>query len=617
MAINDKNQQNDSSMGQAFAAAENQQRGNNGQQGQQQNSFSFRSMGSMMRAPMGRSPASEVLSKMNKALIDMYSQNVNSNLFEITLIPIDMNTNIDLDVSVIVICARDKAALESGVAYHTLLLAASIPVPTSRFEVINDVNTEVVRVIGDAYTDKMAKVVRDTVGRSFPNSKQHSAGSCVVPAEFNISDNDQLYMLASNAVYATCSTLEMIRPDFVDVNLSNAQNDSSLQVRTTFGNHETVDRVGAPTRSDIVIDFFAAAPNQQQNSTGVERVNNVGQITGFVDFVWAPVVAQGNIYLQNQQPMTQKYAPRFVCTKMESADLMTIPAQLLSLLSAFSLNENNSCQWIRQFDRKGFANGVDWQDAGALAIEANIGNDPSGYGVRADVSKTESLYKLMALAVRPTMVLSMDVPECGPETWYNDVFAAAAEGNEKANRAIIQAANYLTNGAFSKYFGGGKVATDELNRIHLGHYLGADGVRHDIRNIDYLAILNMVGDKDIGVVRDWSDTFLKTNYGQKLRLGGRKKIMEQLVSDLRITGFARRVTFEMAFIDALYKGATDAGLVIRNTTTVTELGGFDRATGDFLSSAFMSGGNSGLFNRGGSFNTNNASFNRSFSGRWN
>ena len=625
MAIQEKNTfgngatEQKSNMGQAFAAAEQQQQQQNQPGGRQQN-FSFRNMGGMMRAPMGRNPASEALSKMTKAMTDVYAANINSKLFEVSVLPIDMNANVDLDVSVIVVVARDREKMEQ-LAFHTLLVGASIPTPASKFEVINEVNTEVVRVVGDAYTDKMLRVVRDTLGKNFPNCNQNSAGSCVVPADFNILDTDAVFSLASNAAYAVCSSLEMLRPDFIDINLHNAQNDSSLGVAIKFHNPEIIDRAGQPMRSDIVIDFTAGQQNQQQNTTGVERVNSIGQIAGFVDLVWNPVAQQQNMYYQpTQQQSFQKYSPRFVCTKMESTEMLTIPAQLLALLPALSLNENGGCQWVRQFDRKNFHDGVDWQDIGVVAIEANLENDPSGIGQRvktkSDSFKTEHLYKLIAATVRPGLILSMDVPECGPETWYNDVFAAAAEGSEKANAAIIRAGNFLTNGCLSKYFGGGRVAVDEFNRIHLGSYLGSDGIRHDIRNIDYLAVANAVGDKDISIVRDWSDTFLKTNYGQKLRLHGRKKIMEQMVTDLRITGFARRVTFEESFTTALYKAAVECGLCIRSTTAFNDIGSYERATADFLSSAVMNSTNNGLFNRGGFSNNMGGNNNRTFGGRW-
>lgn len=616
---NNGNTDQKSNMGQAFAAAEQQQQQQSRSNTQQQ-SFSFRNMGGMMRAPMGRNPASEALSKIVKAMTDVYAANINNKLFEVSLLPIDMNANVDLDVSVVVVVARDREKLEQ-LAYHTLLIGASIPTPASKFEVVNDVNTEVVRVVGDAYTDKMVRVVRDALAKNFPNCNQVSAGSCVVPAAFNIMDNDAVFSMASNAAYAACSTLETLRPDFNDLNLSNAQNDSSLAVAIKFHNPEMIDRVGQPMRSDIVIDFTAGQQNQQQNSTGVERVNSIGQIAGFVDLVWNPVAQQQNMYYQptNQQSF-QKYSARFVCTKMESTDMMTIPAQLLALLPAMSLNENGGCQWVRQFDRKNFHDGVDWQDIGVVGIEANLDNDPSGFGQRVKTKsenfKTEHLYKLIAATVRPGLILSMDVPECGPETWYNDVFAAAAEGNEKANAAIIRAGNYLTNGVLSKYFSGGRVAVDEYNRIHLGTYLGSDGLRHDIRNIDYLAVANAVGDKDISIVRDWSDTFLKTNYVQKLRLHGRKKIMEQLVNDLQITGMARRVTFEETFTTALYRAVVECGLCIRSTTAFNDLGSYERATADFLSSAVMGGNNNGLFNRGGFSGNMGGGANRSFSGRW-
>lgn len=609
---------NQSTMGSAFAQASQQQQAQQPQGG----GFSFRNMNGMQRNAMSRNQASEVLSKLSKAVGEVLKENVDQS-FETTLIPIDMNSTVSLGVSVLVVALRDKTQLDLGVAFHTLILEASADAPTPRFDNINGQNVEILRVTGDADDKILADAVIEALGKQFPNTRVLNAGSCVVPRDFNMADQNAIFRLTANAAFADSSELETSAPGFVDLNLANAERDANLTVRTTFGNPETLDAVQQPVRSDIVIDFSAAPVNQTANQQqAVERVSQIATVRGFMDLVWDPIQAAANPYQPYgaQQQSYQRYAVRFVMTTMESQSLLTIPAQLLALMPALSLRENNA--WIQAFRPTAIAgNEFDMHDIGAIGIECNFENNPAGYGIRVDTKKDsfkpEHLGLLVTAAIRPGLILSLDVSECGPDTSHNGVFAAAAENNARANEAIINAANHLTNGLFAKYFpANGRVANDEYNRIHMGHYEDRQGIKRDLRNVDHLAILNMIGEKDPAVARDWSDTFARTNFPLNQRLAARKRILMGLFNNVVITGFARRVTFEPAFIEALVKGSQEAGLVVRAVSPYTDSGNYERAISPFASQSLMSNESTGLFNRGGFGQpTQGMGANRSF-GHW-
>lgn len=607
MAINDNNgtkNQQPSAMAAAFAEPRQQQNANQGS-GKPAAGFSFRNMG-MVRTAMGRTPASEVLSKLLKAITTICDEGADKS-YEITLVPVDMNNTTNLSVSALAVCVRDLQNPEIGVAYHTLVLEASAEPLPPRFEVINGSNIEILRPIGDAYDVVMLNAVSEFVGRKFPQVHQLPVGACVVPRDLKSDDVEAVYSLTSNALFACTSELAINSPNFTDLNLNQAERDLTLTVCPTFGNQQTLNAVGQPVRSDIVVEFSAAPTqnnNQQQNNA--ERVTKVAKATGFVDLVYDPAApVQNNYWLpqqQQQQQNVQRYSARFVLTAMEATHLLTIPAQLLALIPALSIREGS--QWIQAFRHHSFSNEIDMHDIGAIGYEMNLNGDPSGFGTRidtkADSFKPDQLGQLIGLGFKQGLILSLDVPEVGPETWYNEVFSAAASGNAKANQAIIDAANVLTNGNFSKYFAAnGRVAMDEYNRIHLGHYGDRNGVRKDIRDIDYLAIMNLQGEKDPQIIKDWSDTFLRTNYPLTQRLAARKRIITALFSDVVFTGFARRVTFDPLFIEALSKGCQDAGLMIRTVTQYNDVGGYERATGGMASAALMSSDPVGLFSRGG------------------
>jgi len=613
------------SMAAAFSNAQ-QQAPNQPQQQQApaRGGFSFRNMGGLTHTAMGRTPASEVLSKLNKALVEVYTEAADSKTFEFTLIPIDLNSTTELSVSVLVLAVRLRDMPDVGVAYHTLIIEGSVDQPQPRFEMINGTNVEIIRTLGEANDPVLRQVVSTYVSRHFPQSRQLYVDACVIPRDFNVTDTQAVYRLAANAMFATSSELEIHQPGFVDLNLANAERDSNLTIRTTFGNPETSNAVGNPIRSDVEIVFSAAPLNAQQNSQqAVERVSHIARISGFVDLVWAPQEMQAYApYMQPPQVQRdyRQYVARFVVTALESTQLLTIGAQLLALNMALSLREGD--KWAQAFARQGFSNDIDLHDIGAVGIEVNFEGNPNGIGSRIDTKsdsfKPEHYHKLIGSTVRQGMALSLDVPECGPDTWYNGVFGAAASGNAAAKQAIVDAANALTNGAFANYFPvGSEIASDEANRIHLGSYVDSSGVRKDIREIDYLAIMNMVGEKDPAAIRDWSDTFLKANYPIELRLAGRKRIISALFSNVQFTGYATRVTFTTAFTDALVRGCLAAGLTVRPVDSYADMASYDRATSNYIGQAVMSGDLSGMFNRGGFGGNPNQNYGNSrFVGRW-
>ena len=345
----------------------------------------------------------------------------------------------------------------------------------------------------------------------------------------------------------------------------------------------------------------------------LDRQTRVSVVNGFMDLIWDPIV-QNNVGYVNpyqQTVATQKYLPRFIITQLDPVRLLTLPAQLLALVSAVLMREDNT--WVGAF-RPRITSGkdVDLHDIGGVGIEANMENNSNGIGTKintkADSFRPEMLGQLIGMTMKPGLVLSMDIPECGAQTWYSEVFQAAAGGSQKAITAIIEAADILTGGRFKPIFNG-RIFIDDVNKIHLGYYTDKNGVRRDIRDIDYLAVANTVGEKNPTVIRDWSDSFLRTQIPLAQRLMVRKKIIDGILTAPVFTGFARRVTFDHTFIDALVTAVRDTGLHIRNTGNFLDTG-YERATGGFFNNAIMGGNTSGLFNRDMGYfaNTNNGMF---------
>lgn len=607
MAINDTQNGNvapasdKSTMANAFDQAASGQNGG----GRRAGSFSFVDMGSLARAPMGRNPQGEILSKLAKALTEAYDAAIGKDTI-VTVLPIDRNNQIKLTFSLLVVVVQQAARRDVG-SFHTLILEGSADPLAPRFENLQGQNIEIMKVASDAYDGVLMDVVSTELNRQFPKVTLLNAGCCVVPRSFNVEDKTIVHQLASNTVIADFTELTVKTPGFADLNLANAEKDSSLQVRPTFSREEVYDATGLPIRSDAKVDLLAVqqvrGPEAQSVNTGLDRQSMVSTCSGFLDLIYDPVVPQNVMYMMpNQlQPTTQKYQPRFIITNLDSIRLLTLPAQLLGLVSAVLLREDMS--WAGAFRPKALTGkDVDMHDIGGVGIEANLENNPQGVGTRintrTDSFRPEDLGRLIALTMKSGLALSMDIPECGAQSWYNEVFAAAAGGSEKAYKTIIDAANTLTNGNFARHFASNdRIFMDLVERVHLGYYTDRAGVKRDIRDIDYLAVANLVGEKDPGMIREWSDTFLRTQYPLHQRLARRKQIINGLLPDAEFTGFARRVTFDGKFIDALVLACRDCQLSIRNTGGYMDAGTIDRPTGSFFAQAVMGSQATGLFNR--------------------
>lgn len=573
--------------------------------------FSFLDMGENIDRSLSQNPASEVLNKLHKALEKVISEN-SRDVFETKLIPVDVTENRNIGASLIIVAQRHLKK-KMGVAHHTLILEGSIEPPQSKIEVLpGGQQLEIVRVVGDAYGDAMINEINNIVRNAFPNETLFiDTMAEVVPREFDPTNELAVYKLASQATYANAQEMQVRREDFQDLNLGVMPKDSTLQLRAAFNNPPTENVVGQPVRADIMIELTAAPLNTNNQSVQlVERTVSVARVGGFLDLIYDPATPMQpqafNMYNAYQpQPVAappQIYSVRFVSTILEARKLLTVPAQLLALMLSFSLGENNA--WVQQFRTRDYSeqDGIDMRDIGAMAIEARA---PDGtvlgkaFDTKANSVNDEQLMRFIASMVHPGIVVSLDVPEVGPETWYNAPFAAAAEGVAGANQEIINAANVLTNGEFGRYYEGGWVAVSENNRIHTGYWTDKKGNRRDLREIDYLALLNLIGEKDPGVVREWSDTFARSNEPLVPRLAKRKRIITSVVPSAVITGFARRVTFEAKFVDALIKGIQAVGLSIRPTNQFQDMNSYERATGAFVSQTRIAPNPTNIFKHGG------------------
>lgn len=524
------------------------------------------------------------------------------------LIKVDNTRETHLRLSGLVLALSWNDVQAQEVSFHTIILEGSADPLTPRVENLGGQTITIDRYTQDAFDDAYLTTVAELVNRAYPGFRTYQNSGTVVPRTFNWEDKEAVRQLLVNVAMACMNGLVTRQPGFADVDITKFPRNAALQTSIAFHQNERTDYVGQPVRSDIALKLAAVALDRPNTNTvnNQEREITLAQAGGFIDLAWAPM-AQSNAFGAFQQTPTQKFVARLVLTSLEAGGAMTIAAQLLALIAAYQLGEGTN--WFPNFlPRHGSIGkkGVDMKDIGAINIEANVYNEPGDFGRPIDTKSSaftpQEQGKLLVQAVRPGLAISLDVSQCGTDTWYNEVFSAAASlhpDSVHAWHAILEAAQALTGGHFAQFY------TEDLSpvfqgddRVLLGYYTNNDGVKCDIRDLDYLAVMNLAGENP-KVGADWSDTFTRTEYSIEKRLEARRTMTQNLLHTAVFTGTAQRVTFRRQFMEALVKGAAAAGLNLRTINAAANMEFQNsRGTASWADAGVLSPQASGLFTQG-------------------
>lgn len=539
---------------------------------------------SVMSRPMSRRSTGESVQRYHEVLSEMMEKNFKSGFgqdFEI--IVLDNNVVNVGPLSSLLICYYERQGESYNAAVYTLLVEGSAEKLEPKVINTGNRNITIDTVAGDVFNDQLwAKIsdqVKQTRGRQVTVL---DAGAMVLPSTLSYEDEYHMRSVLFNASQACYTIMENNvgggeEPFTVGLVNTNAE---SLVARLSYSASDDIDSgqaetaTGQPVRSDVRITL-AGDLNQQYNDGDFKQSRALATVDGYVDLVYCPPQQQA---APGQPLPTQHYYPRFVMTKMDtSIDAVTMELQLLSLAQSTLLTRQMA--WAGCFKPSPATKNLDLGNVGAVGYEVPLSGDPQAKLEAVD-TKAKSfglpeLHQLITMTMHDSLIFSMDIEEVGDLSWIQQAFIAAANGNQDATNMIIEAANVLTQGGFANHFPINEpIAVDDQNRIHLGHYKDSDGVKRDIRDIDYLAMLNIAGKDDPSAVVKWGETFDNTGIPLEIRLNDRADILRAVFSDtVHITGYARRITFNPNFLMALNKGCADAGLVIRPNNLIHEFAG--------------------------------------------
>lgn len=576
--------------------------------------FNWNEMPSFIPLPSAASQQSEVLGRIRSIMENEIKNSPDAN-YDISFIGIDKEEpGVQLGVSVLICAVQLRNARQMGVGYHTVLLEASTPsgFRPQQVPIGNGRSVDVPVTTGDTYDAIMIGEVRKRMEREFPNTKLFSADARVLGSDFNYNDDGLIKRLRAEIVLAASVTLAVNREGFKDFTLAGLSGpDNTLSLHTSFNNPQAMDAVGRPIRTDIRLDFRTGNPQaaQQSQSQNLEKVRDLTQVAGYIDFIRvAPpeqprFVAPQQLQLQPGQvdPRKQQFIARFVITKLKSSGAPTLAQQILALATVYTLRQ--PAAWYPQFKPFGTrGKEVDLTDVGALNLEANLLDNPAGgqfMQTRTDAFSDQDLGVYLSTVVKPGLVVSADVEECGGDSWFNGIFAQAAAGDPDAVDTLYDATNYLTGGTFSQHMGRNELMViNEGNRIQNGYFDGEEG-KQDIRYLDLLALYNLVGERDIAIPRKWMGTHINQNVPLPQRLDDRLNIQRELLKGFRLTGYSSRVTVTSKYLDALTTSIGQCGVTMREVSPFSGATNFDTPQYAFADAALGQWHQQAAFQRGG------------------
>jgi len=455
----------------------------------------------------------------------------------------------------------------------------------------------------------------------------HFAGSDVIPDDAVATDEVLLHSVLYTTTQAAITVLQdevVGAPGFIEIPA--LVESSALQVSVGYADGNAVTSTGLPVRSTLSIALTATDKSQpvagQTTSLHRKKVE-LTRVDGYVDFIYRapPAPAYG------QPQKTQALYPRYVMTRLDTQfDAITLEGMLLGLASAFTAGYEWT--WAGAFlpryassaIRSGAKKTTELRDLGAVGLLVPL--DEKGAARHSLIStKTEDkdLAALVNYAFNPEMLYTLHVTETGDLSWVQEVFVAAARGHQGAIEKIVRSADTLTGGAFSQRWQALRqqsgapavICFDDKIRLPIGHYTDAnDGTKHDIREIDLLAILNAFGEKDFTVVQRFQNAMDNLQMLPERRTEEIYKILDEVfgVGRYVITDHATPITFAAIFLQALNEACVAAGADIRPMNRQLDFsGGTGRVAYGHLDQAIIGPqATAAMFNTGGGAATGRA-----------
>ena len=461
-----------------------------------------------------------------------------------------------------IVLAQTKDGITSS---HILMVEKTGDYPDRLIENIGGVRYEILRTPGDALDDKYVSQAKEAVAVLLNISKNevNVVDGTLVPVEFDITNESLVNGLLDNAFKAVTSENYIRATDYKGENISNflANNKNGKFYVSLFFNNEDsnfIDQIGMPVRQDICI-ALSYKRNTNINNRSINQGSDTFDIVktyGYIDFEWSPTISNGVL-------QSQKFVPNFVITHIDSPMAPTPDILALAIASVFSVNEDMN--WMQAFRTSPTKKGeIDLNDIGALNVEGNIEVNPTGFGAlyntKSNTFTAMELNKYIQTLIKPGLIVSIDVPKAGPETWFTSVFSYIAYANMKEAYNRLNTFIYnLTNGGYNY---NGSIFIPNSNKVHSGYYRTKNGIK-DIRHLScYLGVANYVTatNQSPMLITQYTNTLYNSSIPSEFRASERKKYIDDMSGKTAVyKQFHDRLTFNSGFLGTLLSSLKMAG----------------------------------------------------------
>lgn len=539
----------------------------------------------LFNVPMTRRSTGETTAKLKAALEELMKSDIQPTFGDgFQMVALDRNAS-NVTVSDLLVCFHERVQGKDYVAVYNLLVEDSVEGLVDRSITHQGRTYTIPAVVSDLYDDELWYIVMDYVSSHYglPNAEIIDAGVRVIPAGITAENGTHLRDMLFVSTQACFNTMDSAQGRISNPFSIKIVKDrvATLTAKVKYHAGQTEDSGGLPIRSDVAVRLLGNLPTK--SNSGVGRAAALSAVDGYIDLVFDPESSmgqpqgfnQGFAFGQQQVAPGIHYYPRFVMTRVDSQiPVINMETQLLALSSALLMGNDGA--WAGAFNPSPDQRGrdLDFKDIGAIGYEVplqqlgvqNPENPHEKLPTKKDSFTPGRLMQLLGTTVHNKLIYSMDIEEAGDLTWVQSEFIRSANDDADAYRLVMEAASRLTDRAFEEYFEyGAPICVDDNTKVLLGYYIDpVTEERRDIRDIDYLAMLNIAGGRDLNVVARWGNIFDQVSVPMEVRLDEMYNLLDEaLRGNLTITGRAHRITWSRDFLLALDRSCKAAGLDVR------------------------------------------------------
>lgn len=585
-----------------------------GRRGADNKTFTLNDMGSKRLRPLSRSAGSVRAKELATAIEKELKAGLNQDGVSTWAVQILDASQLNLPTSAVVLLQTVVAENTDHIAMYSFMIDGPDIRLSPRVDKVDGRPYETPVVIGDIYNSQdYITRAEELVKQARPNKTINlvDAGASVFPATYSIEQHGGVWDLLYKATMALFNTMNnqvdlATEPAYTLAGRSAAT--EQLVGRLNFSGEKYIDEVGHPQRHDVVIEMDSVRHQAGRDFSG--NSSNVTKVAGFMEPVYAQPDPQNPA---NNQP----FLNQFVITQLASGyDAIETEMTILALVTATMVQVRNGWAdaYLPRYANQGKE--LNYRDVGALGF---CMQDAKRIDTKA-ASFKENFGQFMRdyFRLNQGVIFSMDIPEVGPDAFITDIFRAAAGGNGNAIAALTQACDNLTGGVYSQkvaqYGGGFPMFIDTGNRIHNGFYVNEAGELRDIRDIDMLAVANVLGKTNPQALVDYADSYVASTGQAAVRMSKRLAIIDDVLQGRQvITGYSGRYIIGPKWLQIISEACQACNLVVNPANMVHGLGS-GAVLGGYDYAAFAAGGaGGGVFNGGGNSNPQSAYAGR---GRW-